>query len=27
MSGALPDNEYAYDFMPVVDYRLNKYGI
>ena len=27
MSGALPDNEYAYDFMPVVDYRLNEYGI
>ena len=27
MSGALPDNEYAYDFMPMVDYRLNKYGI
>ena len=27
MSGALPDNEYAYDFMPVVDFRLNEYGI
>ena len=27
MSGALPDNEYAYDFMPVVNYRLNEYGI
>ena len=27
MSGALPDYEYAYDFMPVVDFRLNKYGI
>jgi len=27
MSGALPDYEYAYDFMPVVDYRLNEYGI
>ena len=27
MSGALPDYEYAYDFMPVVNYRLNKYGI
>ena len=27
MSGALPDYEYAYDFMPVVNYRLNEYGI
>jgi hypothetical protein len=27
MSGALPDYEYAYDFMPVVDFRLNEYGI
>ena len=27
MSGALPDNEYAYDFTPVVDFRLNEYGI
>jgi hypothetical protein len=25
MSGALPDNEYAYDFMPIVDYR--HYGV
>lgn len=23
MSGTLPDNEYAYDFVPVVDFRLN----
>ena len=22
MSGTLPDNEYAYDFMPIVDYRM-----
>ena len=27
MSGALPDYEYAYDFTPVVDFRLNEYGI
>ena len=27
MSGALPDYEYAYDCMPVVNYRLNEYGI
>jgi len=27
MSGALPDYEYAYDFMPVVNFRLNEYGI
>jgi hypothetical protein len=27
MSGALPDYEYAYDFMPIVDFRLNEYGI
>ena len=27
MSGALPNYEYAYDFMPVVDFRLNEYGI
>ena len=27
MSGTLPDYEYAYDFMPVVNYRLNEYGI
>jgi len=27
MSGVLPDYEYAYDFMPVVDFRLNEYGI
>ena len=27
MSGALPDYEYAYDFMPVINYRLNEYGI
>jgi hypothetical protein len=27
MSGTLPDYEYAYDFMPVVDFRLNEYGI
>jgi len=25
MSGTLPDNEYAYDFMPIVDYR--HYGV
>ena len=27
MSGTLPDNEYAYDFVPVVDFRLNGMGI
>ena len=27
MSGALPNNEYAYDFVPVVDYRLDGIGI
>jgi hypothetical protein len=27
MSGALPDYEYAYDFTPVVNFRLNEYGI
>ena len=27
MSGTLPDNEYAYDFVPVVDYRLDGIGI
>ena len=27
MSGTLPDNEYAYDFTPVVDFRLDEYGI
>ena len=27
MSGTLPDNEYAYDFVPVVDYRLNGVGV
>jgi hypothetical protein len=27
MSGALPDNEYAYDFMPIVDFRHNGVGI
>ena len=27
MSGALPNYEYAYDFMPVVYFRLNEYGI
>lgn len=27
MSGALPDNEYAYDFMPVVNHRWAEYGI
>ena len=27
MSGALPDYEYAYDFMPIIDFRLNEGGI
>ena len=27
MSGTLPDNEYAYDFMPIVDFRHNGVGI
>ena len=27
MSCALTDYEYAYDFTPVVDFRLNEYGI
>ena len=27
MSGALPDNEYAYDFVPVVDFRHEGVGI
>ena len=27
MSGTLPDNEYAYDFVPVIDYRLDGIGI
>ena len=27
MSGALPDYEYAYDFMAIVDFRLNEGGI
>ena len=27
MSGQLPDYEYANDFMPVVNFRLNEYGI
>lgn len=27
MSGTLPDNEYAYDFMPIVDFRHEGIGI
>jgi len=27
MSGTLPDNEYAYDFVPVVDFRHDGIGI
>ena len=27
MSGALPDNEYAYDFMPIVDFRHEGIGL
>lgn len=27
MSGTLPDNEYAYDFMPIVDFRHNGVGV
>jgi len=27
MSGTLPDNEYAYDFMPIVDFRTEGVGI
>ena len=27
MSGTLPDNEYAYDFMPIVDFRHEGVGI
>ena len=27
MSGTLPDNEYAYDFVPVVDFRHEGVGI
>ena len=25
--GTLPDNEYAYDFMPIVDFRHNGVGV
>ena len=27
MSGPMLENEYAYDFTPVVDFRLDEYGI
>jgi|TARA_B110000444_G_scaffold261_1_gene252 hypothetical protein len=27
MSGTLPDNEYAYDFMPIIDFRHEGIGI
>ena len=27
MSGTLPDNEYAYDFMPIVDFRHEGIGL
>jgi len=27
MSGTLPDNEYAYDFVPVIDFRMEGVGI
>jgi len=27
MSGTLPDNEYAYDFMPIVDFRHHGVGV
>jgi hypothetical protein len=27
MSGTLPDNEYAYDFHPIVDFRHNGVGV
>ena len=27
MSGTLPDNEYAYDFMPIIDFRTEGVGI
>ena len=27
MSGTLPDNEYAYDFVPVIDYRFEGVGV
>ena len=27
MSGTLPDNEYAYDFHPIVDFRMEGVGI
>ncbi len=27
MSGVLPDNEYAYDFHPIVDYRFEGVGV